>query len=281
MRFRTRMPMALSLVVLALASCNADSGPGNPAGNDPPVSGDLTPTLPPDDEVLAKLYDPGYSVPVGFYVDERAHTPGSYTVHHVKDPSVSFELCTDDFAVAAGWEAADNASRLVNGYYVGHVENDRYFEFVRELSYDDSVGNVDDLTSPGFARVFKCSYVMRDGVDESLLTGYAGKLNVRPLSEHAFRNFVEYFWQFTFFNVRAKKVLASYGSKRETELQRTLLLAFATAGAAGQCDLVELVEWQFVTDVTTGEVFRRFENRRRFPAEIVDGVPRICAGHAT
>lgn len=279
MRFRIGLPTLTLLVAIAAAGCNSDT-PGASSGDGPALPSGTGHALPPDDEILAKLYDPGYSAPGGFYVDERAHTPGSYSLHHVKDPSVSFELCTDDFTVAAGWEAADNSSRQVNGYYVGHVENARYFEFVRELSYGDSVGNVGDPTSQGFARVLKCSYATRDGVDASLLTGYAGKLNLRPLDEAALREFVEYFWQFTFFNARAKKVLASYGSAREGELERTLLLAFATA-RGGRCDRVEVVEWRFVTDADTGEVHRQFETVHRFAAEVVAGVPRICADAAS
>ena len=165
MKYRLKNPTCLLAAALAAVACSGGSSPA-PAVADkaplPPVTG---PSLPPDDEVVAKLYDPAYSVPAGFFVDERANTPGSYTVYHVKDASVSYELCTDDFATAERWEADDNAARHVSGYYVGHVENDRYFEFVRELSYEDDIGNIDDVTTPGFSRVFKCSYAVRDGVD--------------------------------------------------------------------------------------------------------------------
>mgnify|MGYP003666590907 FL=1 len=219
---------------------------------------------------------PRYSVPDGFFVDERASTPQSYTVYHVKDPSVSYELCTDDFSTAATWEDADNTSRQVNGYYVGHTENERYFEFVRELSYGNSVGNIDDLTSPGFSRVFKCSYATRDGVDRSLLSGYAGKINARPLSSEVLREYVEYLWQFTFFNVSAKSVLESYGTDSADALQRTLLLGFATLQGADQCDLVEVIEWTFSADLLSGEVVSQFDPVLSFQAELRDGVPAVC-----
>ena len=233
--------------------------------------------MPPTSEVLNKVYDPNYTVPDGFFVDERASTPQSYTVYHVKDESVSYELCTDDFTTAAIWEDEDNASRQVNGYYVGHTENDRYFEFVRELNYDDSVGNISDLTSPGFARIFKCSYATRDGVDRSLLSGYAGKINARPLSSELLREYVEYLWQFTFFNVSAKSVLESYGTDSANELQRTLLLGFATIQGDDQCDLVEVVEWTFSANLSTGEVRSQFDTVLSFTAELRDGVPAICS----
>lgn len=276
MKYRLENPTCLLAAAFIAASCNGGSSPGSATADKPsppPASG---PALPADDEVIAKLYDPAYSVPAGFFVDERAATPGSYTVYHVKDASVSYELCTDDFATAERWEADDNAARHVSGYYVGHVENDRYFEFVRELSYEDDVGNIDDVTTPGFSRVFKCSYAVRDGVDRSLLTGYAGILNARPLDNAALRDFAEYFWQFTFFDVRAKKVLDSYAGDAPGAPSRSLLLAFATTQGSGQCDLVEVVEWRFDANPASGEVHSRFDTVRSFRAEVVDGTPRVC-----
>ena len=230
-------------------------------------------TLPSDQTIVAKLYDPDYSVPDGFFVDERAGLSQSYTVHHVMDPSASFELCTDEFSVAESWEAADNASRSVSGYYVGAHENDRYFEFIRELSYDDDIGNVDDLTSPGFARVFKCSNTQRDGVDRSLLSGYAGRLNVRPLTSPALREFTEYFWQFAFFPQRYRKVLDSVAVPGT--LEHRLVLAFATTQGDGQCDLVEVAEWRFAADAS-GDIASSFSVLRRFEADLVDGSPQLC-----
>ncbi|MDH3433770.1 MAG: hypothetical protein OEM60_07925, partial [Gammaproteobacteria bacterium] len=73
--------------------------------------------LPTDAEISALVYDNFYSVPAGFFVDERANTDRSYTLHHVLDESRSYELCSDDFAVAMAWEEADNGSRNVQGYY--------------------------------------------------------------------------------------------------------------------------------------------------------------------
>ena len=66
-----------------------------------------------------KAYDLDYYVPQGFFVDVLAETETrSYTVHHVLDETRNFELCSDDLTEAQGWEAADNASRAVNGYLV-------------------------------------------------------------------------------------------------------------------------------------------------------------------
>ncbi|NNC77766.1 MAG: hypothetical protein HKN77_07365 [Woeseiaceae bacterium] len=264
-------------MLATLASCGGGaSSDAKPEPLNTATAAVPAPQIPSDEVVISKLYDPDYSVPDGFFVDERAGLSQSYTVYHVMDDSVSYELCTDDFATAEAWEDADNASRSVNGYFVGAYENDRYFEFIRELSYTDDVGNVADLTSPGFARVFKCSNTVRDGVDRSVLSGYAGKLNARPLNPDAIRNFAEYFWQFTFFPQRYRKVLDSNGVAGGPNLDHALLLAFATSQGTGQCDLVEVVSWNFSTNAETGEISSSFDTIKSFEAELVSGTPRLC-----
>ncbi|MDJ0941696.1 MAG: hypothetical protein QNJ00_18170 [Woeseiaceae bacterium] len=270
-----RHSAVLLMPVLALvASCGGGSGESAPtAAVSQPVVSVETPT---DNEIIGKIYDPYYSVPTGFFVDERAGMSQSYTVHHVMDDSQSFEVCTDDFDTAADWEATDNDARSVRGYYVGAHENDRYFEFIRELSYSDDVGNVGDLTSPGFARVFKCSNTERDGVDRSLLSGYAGRLNARPLNAPAVREFAEYFWQFTFFPQRYRKVLDSYDSSTSDAPAQTLLLGFASSQGTGRCDRIEVVEWRFVAAPSTGDISSNFRTLRSFAATLTDGSPSLC-----
>lgn len=272
-----RQSALMLLPYLALAASCGGGGSEealNPANGAPQQTQNST--LPGEADIIGKVYDPDYSVPDDFFVDERAGTPRSYTIHHVMDESGAFELCSDDFAIAEVWEAADNAARRVNGVYVGAYENERYFEFIRELSYDGDVGNVGDPTSPGFARVFKCGNTNRNGVDRSLLSGYAGTLNVRPLSQQLVRDFAEYFWQFTFFNARHRKVLDSHPSPASSGYAQTLLLAFASSQGSDRCDLIEVAEWRFTADYTSGEVASRFALIQSFEAEVVDGSPQRC-----
>jgi hypothetical protein len=221
-------------------------------------------------------YDYTYNVPEGFIVDERAHTTRSYTMYHVKDASVSFELCSDDYAEALAWESVDNDSRMANGVYVDSYENNRYFEFVRELAYPNGIGNITTPTSPGFSRVFKCSYVNRDGVDRRLRDGYAGTLNVQALTEDAVSTFVEYMWQFTFFWPARKTVLESFSDERTGAYQHTLMLAFITNQGFDKCDLIEVVDWVFTVEKNNGQVTKEFILLYQFEAQLINGLPAKC-----
>ncbi|MEM9333627.1 MAG: hypothetical protein AAGA33_02150 [Pseudomonadota bacterium] len=271
--------MRISALILApaLVAITACGGSGSTASTpDKPAGVAETPALPSVSDVLAKIYDPNYSVPDGFFVDDRASTPVSFTMHHVLDDSGTFERCSDDFAEALAWEEADNASRAVQGRFVATVENDRYFEFARELSYNASIGNVGDIVSPGFARVFKCSNTERTGVDRHIHDGYAGRINARPLTAETVRVFSEYLWQFTFFPTARKKVLESTGSMTADSYNRTLLLGFAMSGGANGCDTIEVVEWRFSTDRLSGETRKSWQVVDSYSARLQNGGAVLC-----
>jgi hypothetical protein len=263
------------LPVLAIVAACGGSAPANleqPAGD----NGDRAFVLPSDEDILAKAYDSNYSVPDGFFIDERVETTRSYTVHHVLDDSNSFEICSNDLVAAQALEAADNESRAVNGYYVTSYENERYYEFVRELAYTQDVGTIADITSPGYARVFKCDHTNRDGVDRALLDGYTGRLNAAGLDSATLREFTEYLWQFTFFNVTAKKVIESYASTGASTMQHTLLVALLVNQGTGACDRVDVIEWRFSAEPSNGEISRRFELLHSFEATLSEGEPTFC-----
>lgn len=273
------MKISAYLLIPVLSVAAACGGSGSGSNGEPASSVDSAAASNlalGDTEIAALVYNNLYSVPDGFFVDERATTDRSYTVHHVLDASNSYELCTDDFAVAMAWEEADNASRSVQGYYVDAYENARYFEFARELAYNDDVGNIGDITSPGFARVFKCSNTNRIGVDRSLMSGYAGILSTHPLDTDSIKDFSEYLWQFTFFPNGRKKVIASSGQQSEDELRHTLQLAFATNQGTGLCDLIEIAEWHFTANRQSGEVTKHMDIVHSFEARLESGNPVIC-----
>ena len=258
------------------AACGGSDTAEPPQPNGAAQFDDRSDALPGNPEIAALVYDNFYTVPDDFFVDERADTDRSYTLHHVLDASSSYELCTDDYAVAMAWEDADNASRDVQGYFVESYENARYFEFVRELAYASDIGNISDVTSPGFARVFKCSNTNRDGVDRALMSGYAGRLNSQPLDAASVRTFSEYLWQFTFFPHGRRKVIGSSGAQSADALQHTLQLAFATSQGIGRCDLIEVAEWRFTASRQTGEVSKRLDIVRSFEARTDTGTVVIC-----
>lgn len=266
----------LLLPVLVIITACGSSGSTDTRPPQQSTSRDQAYAMPTDEAILAKAYDPDYSVPDGFYIDERAGTTGSYTIHHVLDDSGSYEICSDDLVEAQALEDADNRSRAVNGYYVTSHETGRYFEFIRELSYTDDVGNIDDITSPGFARIFKCGYANRAGVDRSLLDGYSGRINTGRLDAATLREYTEYLWQFRFFNAAQKKVIGSYDTAGPATLQQTLLLAFVINQGTGACDRVDVAEWRFSADTASGEVSRKFEILRSFAATVSGGVPGFC-----
>ena len=274
-------------VALGLAACGGGSSGG--AGESPdsaanggspgasaPISEAPGYVLASDYDLASKVYDSSYSVPSGFFVDERAATPESYTVHHVMDETRSFEVCTDDYATAEAWEARDNDSRAVNGYFVSSIETERYYEFVRELAYDEDVGNITSPTSPGYARVFKCSNTSRDGVDRRELDGFAGYLNRAPRSANDVKVFAEYLWQFAFFPYRHKKVIDSVSSAGPESLSQTLVLGFAINQGTGRCDRIDIVEWAFSANRETGRVAQSFNVVKSFEARYESGVSVIC-----
>ena len=273
------MKISVQLLIPVMAVIAACGGAGSTDSTPKSTAASNTnqfAAMPADSQIAALVYDISYSVPQSFFVDERSGTQRSYTVHHVLDQSLSYEVCTDDYAAALAWEEADNASRGVQGYFVESNDNERYFEFVRELSYESDIGNIDDLTSPGFARVFKCSNTNRDGVDRSLLSGYAGMLNALPLTQDSVRIYAEYLWQFTFFPNSRKKVLDSSAAISDTAIRQTLLLAFSTNQGTDRCDLIEVAKWEFSADPYTGRVDKRFKIVHSFEAKVEHGATILC-----
>lgn len=256
--------------LVLLAGCLAANEEPATSGSTQIISG-FTPV-----EVAELVYDASYRVPPDFYVDERAEVDETYTLHHVKDESNSYEICTDDFNEAMSLESADNDARSVNGLYVGSHENSRYFEFIRELSYPDGIGNVPEPTSPGYARVFKCSYVDRTGVDRNLRDGYGGRLVVSPLALEHTKELVEYLWQFAFFWPGQAKVLDTRSAVLADSFRHVLILGIRTGQGVGKCDRVDVFEWQFSADRATGVLEKSFIPLASFEAELLNGAPRIC-----
>lgn len=268
--------LSLLPVLLIAAACGGSGSSGDNTSLNNKVIEPIS-QVPSDAEILSLAYDPEYLAPAGFFVDERAETTTrSYSLHHVLDASNSYELCTNDLVEAQAWEQADNDSRSVNGYYVTSIENERYFEFVRELDYTQDLGNIIEPTSPGYARVFKCDYADRNGVDRNMLDGYSGMLSADAAAAAPLRDFTEYLWQFRFFNVQRKLVVDSNSGRLGNDLTHTLLLAFVVNQGSERCDRIDVNEWRFTRNSSSGEVTRSFETVRSFEAQVVAGNPQFC-----
>lgn len=264
----------LTLVVCCstlVAACSATTSSSNSTGQTPLNIDDGI-----EKRIAELVYNPDYAAPAGFLIDSRADTVGSYTIHHVKDESASFELCTDSSQQAEVLESLDNASRSVSGELVEIIETEKYFEFVRYLQYPDSFGNVAGETSPGFARVFKCSFVDRSGVDRNLRDGYGGKFNAVPLDGASVKSFVEYLWQFTFFWPAQEKVVSTRTEELDSAIQHTLSIAFKYNQGFQRCDRIELVDWSFSINRADGAISRVFNPLLVFEAEDANGEVRIC-----
>jgi len=263
----------LLLLLFGLISCKSTGDESSQASD--AIGNQLKPT-PSNEEIIAAVYNNNYTVPTGFYVDARANTAESYTLYHVKDDTNSYELCANDIAQAATWEEEDNQSRAVNGQYVGSLESSRYFEFIRELTFPDDIGNVGGATSPGFSRVFKCDVINRDGVDRNLYSGYGGRLNERPLSQQSVREFTEYLWQFEFFATARPKVLDSFSNETTQSIDHTLLLATRINQGFDSCDRIEVVDWVSSANKSSGDVTRDFRFLFAFEARLVAGIAEEC-----
>lgn len=270
-----RLKALVALCCCALAACQGGGGTDAPV-----VSASVAGArpFPSDAEILSKAYDPLFQVPENFLIDERAGMSQSISLHHVKNDSGDYELCTDDFSQALAWETTDNENAAVQGAFTGSIETSRYFEFIRELSSNTAIDNIAAPTSPGFARVFKCTFVNRDGVNRHSRNGDAGTLNTAALSIATIQYFTEYMWQFTFFWPATKTVLETFSAETAVAYQHTLLLAFLTNRGTDSCDLVEVVNWTFSVDKISGRMIKNFMPVYDLEARLDNtGTPVVCA----
>lgn len=269
-----RLQVLGALCCCAFTACQGGGGSDAPTL---PVTAAGERLFPSDSEILSKTYDPLFVVPEGFLVDERAGTLQSISLHHVKNDSGDYELCTDEFSQALAWETTENDNAPVQGAFTDSIETDKYFEFIRELSSESGIGNIAGPTSPGFARVFKCNYVNRDGVNRHSRNGDAGTLNTAKLSAEMIRDFTEYMWQFTFFWPASKTVLESFTTESTNTYQHTLLLSFLTNQGTDSCDLIEVVDWIFSVDKNSGRMTKEFMPIYELQAKLNDnGIPVVC-----
>ena len=262
----------LSMLVAACGSDSADPAPATEAAG--PQVGRM---LPSDAVIMTKVYEPAITLPDGFYVDPRHEAVTSSTIHHIKSNVLAsadqtYELCTDDIAVALNWSEIDNAQRVTRGALVATEENDMYYEFVRMLD------GLPDWV--GYSRVFKCSYVDRSGSQFGALSGPAGRLTKQPFAVGDVRRLSEYLWGFSQYRNYGNVVLQSESFADSGRVGHTLTLATLRrgAGSVDGCDVVDVVDWELSAAMADGQMQSTLRTLFSFETRWNAGYPELCGG---
>lgn len=262
----------IAVAAIALSSCGGGGDGSNPTSPPQPT---------PDQAHLAiaqKLYDGTARTPAGFFADPPpANVTGVVATVHVKNTDVTpaaggqprYELCTDDETEAMAWSES-NSTWMSSYADLVQVDSDaRRFEFERVPRSDP--------TALLRQRVFRCSYLDRSATDLASESGPAGMLKPRPLTASELRDLAEYLWRFTPFNNADYVVEASVGTASGTALtHRIEMWRLQPAAIAGDCDVVQAVNWIHTLDTTSGALSRSVERLGSFRARRSQGLVSLC-----
>lgn len=230
-----------------------------------------------DAEIAALLYA-DQRTPPGFYADTTVAVAGYVATSHLKNSDVvtppagatAHELCTDDWNQAMEWSEAVAAAAPNYADLVATDSNTRFFEFGRVPR-----GQVGAYLR---ARVYKCEYLDRGGVNLQAPEGAAGRFNRRPFSATDLRELSEYLWLFSTFNNFGNAVLKSSGHGTGASLSHTIHLATLTrAPGTGGCDRVDVIEWTHAASSQTGDLQRSRRALWSFGARQVGSAVEMCA----
>ena len=269
-----RVRTATTAIALTLAGC----GGGAPEPEQSQPHSALRPFGESDLLIAQRLYDGSQRRPTGFHVDLPASGSQYVATAHLKstdiDPSLDqqglrYELCTDDWNEALSWSetAARNSAQYADLVETG--EDARYFQFGRARAGDPPI-----LFQ---ARVFKCSYLDRDGVDLQAGGGPAGQLNRQPADAAGLRELSEYLWQFTRYNNSGNVVLDSAGASTDSGLAHTIVIArLSRSGVAADCDRIDVVAWRHDLAAGSGQLTHSVELLWSFGAQESGRVAQLC-----
>jgi hypothetical protein len=263
--------LAAAIVVLNGCGGGGDKSappPGNNAAND---ANDLA--------AAQRLYAGAPRTPSNFYSD--APPPGVSGVvatTHLKSVdllgaapgTVSFELCTENLGDAIAW--SEDRAQFMNSYadLVDVVSQARYVELTRVPRADSSAR----LRH----RVFRCTYLERQGTDLAADVGTAGVFNARPLDAAALAALSEYLWTYTRFNNADFIVTSSQpGTGNAQQLRHDIDMAqLLRASTLGDCDRVELLRWSHVVELASGALTRQLTPLRSFQVRRVNNLVELC-----
>jgi hypothetical protein len=223
---------------------------------------------------IARLIYADQRTPEGFYEDTTVPVSGYVATTHLKNTDLgaevaAHELCTDDWNQALAWSETVAAAAPTYADLVATDSNTRFFEFGRVPRGQDGAYLR--------ARVYRCEYLDRAGVDLRAPEGDAGHINRRPFSAADLRELSEYLWLFSTFNNFGNAVLGSSGSTGPT-LSHTLYVATLTrASTAGGCDRIDVIEWTHTANSQTGALQRSRRALWSFGARRAGAVAETCA----
>jgi hypothetical protein len=242
------------LLIAATLGCGACTAPPDGADDGAqPLSGD-------DMAIATQLYVGAPRTPAGFLADPPPASFAQVTTYHIKSrqlvpaATTQYELCTDDWTEALAWSETVALAAPVYLDLVGNDANDRYFELDRVPR--------DDPQHYERIRVYRCSYLDRNGVDLGGAGDFAGTFNRRPLDADALRELAEYLWQFSEYDNANYVVLASTGEAAPNGLEHALTLASLERGAT--CNRVVLRNWTHTVDLATGALRSAVTELREF-----------------
>jgi hypothetical protein len=218
-------------------------------------------------------------VPEGFRLDPApAGATGAVATVHLKNADLPgavsgaprWELCSEDPAQALGWS---ELRANWQGSYADLVETnatESMYEFVR-VPRSDTAARLRH-------RVFRCTWLDRNGSDLDAASGAAGTLKSLPVSEAALNRLAEYLWQFTPFNNADHVVIASAasGAGAGQVAWRIEMARLTRATTAGECDRIERLAWTHAADVASGALTRRLDLLESFRARRENGVVQLC-----
>jgi hypothetical protein len=272
----------LLAAAVALAACGGGGEVGAPAAPAAPAAATApAPTaapvpataaaLPSDLEIADLLYTDRQRVPPGFHVEAARQDDVYATIAHLRNTDLDAaatpprELCAGDFATALQWSESVAAAQPVYGDLVGNASTARYHEFTRRLRSTPA--------RTAIARVYRCEYLDRAGVDLRAPTGPAGRLGLAAWTADELQWLGEYLWTFTDDNNAGRTVLHS---APDGDRHALVLARLARAGVASDCDRVELWRVELRAERATGALTRSATLQRAFGARRVQGVVQAC-----
>jgi hypothetical protein len=258
----------------AQATAAAPTASATPTASAAPAP-DVAAGLPADVEIADLLYTDRQRVPAGFHVESARSDAVYATLAHLRNTDLDgtatppHELCATEFGTALQWSETVAAAQPVYGDLVGNDVTARYYEFTRRLR-----------TTPArtaVARVYRCEYLDRAGVDLRTSAGAAGRLTLAAWTAADLESLGEYLWTFTDDNNAGRVVLRSEVTGDALGAVHSIVLArLVRAGTQTDCDRVELWRLDLRAARPSGALTRSATLQRTFGARRTSGVAQAC-----